>query len=144
MGIRSVLFAAAAAMSACGAASAIEVQNLEGFERYFGRYAPGGDCTKQPQVVIDREGFAFTGGPALPKATRPEYAASYMGNYYQGIGHWFFPYPVEPRPYVLTIDADETPGKLALEVFEFDYRGGPKLPDKYRPYLAASPYAKCR
>jgi len=133
-----------AALVAGGSADAIEVQNLDGFESYFGRYAPGGDCTKQPQVVIDREGFSFTGGPALPKATRPDYAASYMGNFYQGIGHWFFPYTAEPRPYVLTIDADETPGKLTLEVFEFDYRGGPTLPDRYRPYIAASPYAKCR
>ena len=144
MGVRNVVFAVAAAVSVCGPAGAIEVQNLEGFERYFGRYAHAGDCTKQPQIVIDREGFAFTGGPELPKASHPEYAASYMGNQYEGIGHWFFPYPVEPRPYLLNIDADETPGKLTLEVFEFDHNGGPKLPDKYRPYVAASPYRKCR
>ncbi|HRP71884.1 MAG TPA: hypothetical protein PK743_04500 [Luteimonas sp.] len=125
-------------------AGAIEVQNLDGFEQYFGRYAPGGDCAKQPQVVIDREGFAFTGGPELPKATQPEYAASYMGNFYEGIGLWFFPYRSEPRPYVLTLNADETPGKLTLEVYDFDYQGGPKLPDRYRPYLSASPYLKCR
>jgi len=127
-----------------GSSAAIEVDNLDGFEQHFGRYAPGGDCAKQPQVVIDREGFAFTGGPELPKATQPEYAASYMGNYYEGIGLWFFPYRSEPRPYVLALNADETPGRLTLEAYEFDYHGGPKLPDKYRPYIAASPYLKCR
>lgn len=119
---------------------AIEVENLDGFEDHFGRYAPSGDCAKQPQIVIDRGGFAFEGGPALPKATRPEYAASYGGNFYQGIALWFFPYAAEPRPYLLTLNAEETPGKLVLEVFEFD---DASLPAQYRPYVAASPYAKC-
>ena len=127
-----------------GAAAAIEVDDLGAFEEHFGRYAPGGDCSRQPQVVVGREGFAFEGGPELPKATRPDYAASFMGNFYEGIGLWFFPYPAEPRPYVLVLNADETPGKLTLEAYDFDYQGGPKLPDKYRPYIAASPYLKCR
>ena len=123
---------------------AIEVENLDGFEDHFGRYAPDGDCAKQPQIVIDRSGFSFEGGPALPKATRPEYAASYGGNFYEGIAQWFFPYTAEPRPFLLTLNAEEAPGKLVLEAFEFDYAGGPKLPAQYRPYVAASPYAKCR
>lgn len=136
--------AAFAALCACAAAQAIEVANLDGFEQHFGRYAPGGDCSKQPQVVVDRAGFAFTGGPVLPKATQPEYAASFMGNFYEGISLVFFPYRVEPRPYLLTINADETPGRLTLQGYDFDYEGGPRLPDRYRPYIAASPYLKCR
>jgi len=135
---------AATLVLACALPSAaIPVDSLEGFEQYFGRYAPGGDCARQPQIVIDRSGFAFEGGPALPLATQPEYAASYMGNYYEGIGLFFFPYPVEPRPFLLTLNADETPGVLKLEVYDFDYQGGPVLPDEYRPYIAGSPYLKC-
>lgn len=127
-----------------GPSPAIEVDNLDGFEQHFGRYAPGGDCAKQPRIAIDREGFSFEAGPALPKATRADYAASFRGNFYQGISLTFFPYAAEPRPYVLTLDADETPGRLTLEVYDFDYQGGPRLPDRYRPYIAASPYLKCR
>ena len=122
---------------------AIEVRDLDSFETQFGRYAPGGDCARQPQIVVGRDGFAFEGGPPLPRATRPDYAASFRGNFYEGISLTFFPYAAEPRPYVLTLNADETPGRLTLEVYDFDYRGGPKLPERYRPYIAASPYLKC-
>lgn len=135
---------AASLMLSAAPSAAIEVENLDGFEKHFGRYAPGGDCSKRPQVVVDRTGFAFEGGPALEKATRPEYAASFMGNFYEGISVFFFPYPVEPRPFLLTLDADETPGVMTIQGYDHDYPGGPKLPDKYRPYIAASPYAKCK
>lgn len=136
---------AAALALACPATSfAVEVDNLDGFEQHFGRYAPGGDCGRQPQIVIDRSGFAFEGGPALPAATRPEHVASYMGNFYEGISQFFFPYPAESRPFLLTLNAGEKPGVLTLEPYEFDYEGGPRLPDQYRPYVAGSPYLKCR
>lgn len=142
--VMSVAMAAGLLAFAAWPSAAIEVDDLDGFGEHFGRYAPGGDCSRQPQVAVDREGFAFEGGPELPKATRPDYAASFMGNYYEGIGLWFFPYRSEPRPYLLALNADETPGKLTLEAYDFDYQGGPKLPDRYRPYIAASPYLKCR
>lgn len=125
-------------------ASAIEVQNLEGFEEHFGRYAPGGDCKRQPQVVVDRSGFTFEGGPPLPKSTRPDYAASFMGNDYEGISLTFFPYTVEPRPFVLIFNAGEAPGVMTMEPHDLGYPGGPAMPEKYRPYLAGSPYRKCR
>lgn len=126
-----------------GPTTAIEVDNLDGYEAHFGRYAPGGDCSKQPQVVIDRDGFAFDGGPALDKATRPVAVLSYMGNFYEGISLFFFPYPVEPRPFLLALNAGEKPGVMTIQGYDHDYPGGPKLPDKYRPYIAGSPYLKC-
>lgn len=131
-------------MAPWGAVHAIEVENLDGFEEHFGRYAPGGDCSRQPQVVVAREGFTFEGGPVLPKATRPEYAASFMGNFYEGISLTFFPYPTEPRPYLLTLNAEEKKGRMTLGAYDFEYSGGPKLPKKYRPYIAGSPYLKCK
>lgn len=137
-------FAAAFALAGAAPSHAIEVDNLDGFEQHFGRYAPGGDCARQPQIVVDRGGFAFEGGPALPKAARPEYAASFMGNFYEGISLAFFPYTAQPRPLLLMLNADERPGVLTVQVFDYDYPGGPKLPDRYRPYIAGSPYRKCR
>src|SRR3546814_15436943 len=70
----------------------------------FRSYAPGGDCGKQPQIVVSHSGFAFEGGPALPAATRPDYMASFMGNFYEGISEFFLPYPAEPRPFLLTLN----------------------------------------
>lgn len=138
------VIAATLALAFAAPSAAIEVDNLDGFEQHFGRYAPGGDCGRQPQVVISREGFKFEGGPALPAATRPDYAASFMGNFYEGISLSFFPYPAEPRPFLLTLNADEKEGVLTLQAYDFDYKGGPRLPDEYRPYIDGSPYLKCR
>src|SRR3546814_6191413 len=87
--------------------------------------------------------LAFEGGPALPAATRPDYMASFMGNFYEGISEFFLPYPAEPRPFLLTLNAGEKEGVLALEPYDFDYKGGPRLPDRYRPYVAGSPYLRC-
>ena len=141
---RAIGLAAALALAFAVPSIAVEVDNLDGFEQHFGRYAPGGDCAKQPQIVVSRGGFAFEGGPALPAVTRPEYMASFMGNFYEGISQFFLPYPAEPRPFLLTLNAGEKEGVLALEPYDFDYKGGPRLPDKYRPYIAGSPYLKCR
>lgn len=138
------IIAATLALAFAVPSIAVEVGNLDGFEQHFGRYAPGGDCGRQPQVVVSREGFSFEGGPALPAATRPDYAASFMGNFYEGISQFFLPYPAEPRPFLLTLNAGEEEGVLALEPYDFDYEGGPRLPDKYRPYIAGSPYLRCR
>lgn len=135
--------AALVLLLACPFAHAIEVADLKGFEQHFGRYGPGGDCSRQPQVVVGLAGFSFEGGPALPSATRPEYAASFMGNFYEGSSLFFFPYAEEPRPLLLTLNAGEKPGVLAIEGYDHDYPGGPALPERYRPYIAASPYLRC-
>src|SRR3546814_20423447 len=66
-----------------------------------------------------------------------------MGNFYEGISEFFLPYPAEPRPFLLTLNAGEKEGVLALEPYDFDYKGGPRLPDRYRPYVAGSPYLRC-
>lgn len=126
------------------AVSAIEVDSLEAFREHHGRYAPGGDCARQPRIAIDDHGFTFEGGPALPAATRPEFAASYMGNFYEGISLFFFPYTTQPMPLLVTLNAGEKPGVLTVEAHDHDYPGGPKLPEQYRPYVAASPYLRCR
>ncbi len=32
---------------------------MKGFEALFGRYAPGGDCAREPRVVVDATGIAL-------------------------------------------------------------------------------------
>jgi hypothetical protein len=79
---------------AVGSAMAIEVKGLAGFEDLFGRYAPGGDCTGQPQILVDAAGFGFEAGSgARPVSSNaPEWAASHGPRDYQGITRWFFPF----------------------------------------------------
>ena len=98
-------------------AAAVPLTHLRDFEALHGRYAPGGDCRRQPQIVVDAAGIAFTGGPPLPRADRPDYAATFMGPAYTGIALTFFPYADEPRPLLLTFNAAETPGRRVDTVF---------------------------
>jgi hypothetical protein len=128
-----------------GMVQAIDVKNLDGFEALFGRYAPGGNCKKQPQIIVDRSGFTFETAGKSERATHPEYAASYGGNFYEGISLWFFPYfdPDKDRPLLLTFNAGEKKGVLAVDT-EYNYSGGPKLPAKYQALVKGSPYKVCK
>lgn len=131
--------------AAAGSAHAIGLTNLEGFEQLFGRYAPAGDCKRQPHIVVDKTGFTFEVAGQTEKATQPEYAASYGGNFYEGISLWFFPYydPNKDRPLLLTFNANEQKGVLAVDT-EYNYPGGPQLPTQYQALVDGSPYAVCR
>ena len=133
------------ALMITGTAQAIDVKNLDGFEAIFGRYAPAGDCKRQPQIVVDKTGFTFETAGKTEKATHPEYAASYGGNFYEGISLWFFPYfdPDKDRPLLLTFNADEKKGVLAVGT-EYNYPGGPKLDAKYQALVNGSPYKVCQ
>ena len=42
-----------------GIAGAVEISDMKGFEALFGRYAPGGDCAREPRVVVDATGIAI-------------------------------------------------------------------------------------
>ena len=39
--------------------AAVEMHDLKGLEQIFGRYAPGGDCTRQPRILVDVSGPFF-------------------------------------------------------------------------------------
>lgn len=144
IGILTILVLCSA-MMITGEAQAIEVKNLDGFEAIFGRYAPGGHCSKQPHILVDKTGFTFEVTGKSEKATHPEYAASYGGNFYEGISLWFFPYfdPDKDRPLLLTFNADEQKGVLAVAT-EYNYPGGPKLDAKYQLLVNGSPYKVCK
>src|SRR3546814_10973204 len=59
------IIAATLALAFAVPSAAVEVDNLDAFKQHFCRYAPGGDCGKQPQIVVRHSGLAFEGGQAL-------------------------------------------------------------------------------
>ncbi|RZA22173.1 MAG: hypothetical protein EOP93_00940 [Lysobacteraceae bacterium] len=135
------------AVACVAPAFAVGLDSMKGFEAIFGRYGPNGDCTKYPQVVIDAAGFALDRGKGrVERANRPEYAASYMGNSYDGIAQVFFPYwnDAGPNPFTATVNANEKRGALLVEGHDFGWKGGPPMPPRYQPWLQGSPYAKCK
>jgi hypothetical protein len=141
--IASLLLAVASAMPLT--AGAVPVENLKGFEALFGRYAPGGDCKRQPQFVVDVAGFTFEVAGKAEKVTNAEYAASFGGNGYQGIQQWFFPFvgPQETHPILLTFNAAEKPGVVTVEHYDEGTPGGPKASARNAALVKGSPYAKC-
>lgn len=134
-----------AGLFAATAAGAVPLTHLDDFRQLHGRYVPAGDCGRQPQIVVDRSGFGFEIGTIREHAATPEFAASYGGNYYQGISLWFFPWfgDDSPKPLLLVFNADEQPGVLVVEANDHDYPGGPALPARYRTLVQGSPYLRC-
>jgi hypothetical protein len=131
--------------SAAGAARAIEVQNLEGLEDIFGRYAPGGDCAREPRITVERSGLTFEGAGPTEKVTNPEYAASYGGNFYEGISKWIFPFRSGGGyPILMSFNADEKKGALTITPHDEGFQGGPKLSPRNQKLVSGSPYALCR
>jgi hypothetical protein len=134
-----------ALMCLAGAASAVEVSDLKGFEDLFGRYAPGGDCRRTPQVVVDVAGFTFEVDGRQEVVTNPEYAAAYGPHDYSGISQWFFPFRIKDGyPVLMTFNHDEKKGVLAIDPQDQGYPGGPKLSARHQALVSGSPYARCK
>ena len=145
IGVWTVMVGVAALAS--GSAAAVGLEDMKGFEPLFGHYGPKRDCTRYPQVVIDAAGFALDQGQGrVERANKPEYAASFMGDSYDGIARVFFPYWKDegPNPFVVTVNANEKRGTLLIEGHDFGWKGGPPMPARYQPWLKGSPYAKCK
>lgn len=141
-----VSFLLAAASVVPLTAGAIGVENLKDFEALYGRYAPGGDCKRQPQFVVDVSGFTFEVAGKAEKVTNSEYAASFGGNGYRGIQQWFFPFvgPQETHPILLTFNAAEKPGVVTVEHYDEGTPGMPKASARNAALVQGSPYAKCK
>ena len=138
--------AGAVSFAAIAPAGAVTLENLEHFKSLYGRYGPGGDCSKYPQVVIDAAGFALDHGQGkVERANRPEYSASFFGPEYEGITGAFWPYwnDAGGNPFVVFTNYDEKPGALVVEPHDFGWKGGPPMPARYQPWLQGSPYARC-
>ncbi len=133
------------AFFAAGQADAVTIKALKGMrlETLYGRYAPGGDCTRKPVISVDDAGFGFDVGGRVLRPVPFEYAASYGGRDYAGISSWFFPFIVnddDMGPLLLTMNADEKRGRL---IIESNLAPGQRLAPDMAVVLRGSPYAKC-
>jgi len=137
--------ALAAALAAAEAACAVTVDDLSGLEEHFGRYAPGGDCSRQPRILVERAGMSFEVGGKTEKVTRMEWAVSYGGNAYDGISQWLFPFGSPGSyPILMTFNEGEKKGVLAITPHDEGFPGGPPLGARNRALVDGSPYAKCK
>ena len=126
-------------------AQAVEVTDLKGLEDIYGRYAPAGDCKRQPRIVVDVTGLTFEVDGKTQKATKVEYAASYGPQDYAGIMKVIFPFTsANGWPIIMTFNADEKPGALGIEGHDEGYQGGPALNPFHEALVSASPYGRCK
>lgn len=125
------------------AAAAEDSLPASAFGETFGRYAPGGDCQREPQVVVAATGLEITFGGSTDRIARPDVAWSFGGNYYQGISLWLFPYGGDERPVLLTLNAGEKPGVMLIEPHDRGYPGGPALSPRHAALAKGSPYLRC-
>jgi hypothetical protein len=126
-------------------AGAVEVTSLAGLEDIFGRYAPGGDCKRQPQILVEYSGLTFELPGATEKVTNPEYAASYGAHDYTGISKWIFPFRIaDGYSILMTFNANEQKGVLLIEPHDEGWAGGPPPGPRNKALVAGSPYARCK
>jgi hypothetical protein len=136
--------ALAATLAAPGASLAVTVDDLAGLEEHFGRWAPGGDCKREPRIHVERAGMTFEVGGAREKVSRMEWAVSYGGNSYEGISDWIFPFGSEGNHSILmTFNDGEKKGVLAITPHDEGWQGGPPLGARNAALVAGSPYARC-
>lgn len=142
---RSSFAALAATLLLPGLSGAIEIEGLKDFAALHGRYAPAGDCSKKPQILVEAAGFTFEVNGGKEQATRVEFAASYGGNTYEGITQWFFPFRnANGWPVIMAFNAGEKPGVLTIEPNDEGWKGGPALSARNQALVKGSPYAKCK
>jgi hypothetical protein len=134
-----------AAVAATGPAGAVEVNGMKDFAALHGRYAPGGQCEKQPRFTVDASGIAFEVTGATDKVERLEFAASYGGMQYEGISLWFFPFRnANGWPVLITFNADETAGRVTITPHDEGWPDGPKLAARHHALVIGSPYQRCQ
>lgn len=114
------------------AAQALPLSNLygQGVDHIFGSYAPSGDCSKEPRVVIDRNGMLFRANGREVRPERVEYALTFLGPSYDGITAVFFPFPVNSNDYgrvIMFVNDGEKPGVIR---FDSDLPRGER-PDRF-------------
>jgi hypothetical protein len=136
---------AVAALGSSIAANAVELNGLAGLDNIFGRYAPGGDCKKQPQILVDVTGLTFDVGGKQEKVTNPENVLGYAGPDYQGPDIWLFPFRLKDGYSILmTFNAMGKKGVLTIDPQDEGYQGGPKASPRNQALISGSPYARCK
>lgn len=134
---------------ACLQAQAVEINDMKDFSDLHGRYAPAGDCKRQPQIVVDAGGMTFEVAAAKTRVTNPEFAASFFGgasDNYEGISRVFFPFRnnQDSYPIIMMFNADEKKGILTIDGHEEGWKGGPPFTPRNKALVAGSPYSRCK
>ncbi len=134
-----------AALGSSLAAHAVELSGLKGLEGIFGRYAPGGDCKRQPQVVADVTGLTFEVGGKKETVTNPEQALNFAGPDYEGPAVWLFPFRMgDGYAILMTFNENAQLGTMTITPQDEGYPGGPKLSPRNQALVSGSPYRRCR
>lgn len=133
---------------ACLQVQAVEIKGMKDFSDLPGRYAPAGDCKRQPQIVVDAGGMTFEVAGVKARVTNPEFAASYFGgasDNYEGISRVFFPFrnSQDGYPIIMMFNADEKRGVLTIDGHDEGWKGGPALTPRHQALVAGSPYSRC-
>jgi hypothetical protein len=141
-------FAAIAVVVSCvatGSAAAVELTELDGLEGIYGRYAPAGDCQREPRITVEHSGITFELAGQTDKPGKVEFAASYSAPDYAGILKVIFPFTnASGYPIVMFFNQDEKPGALDIQGHDEGWQGGPPLAARYQALVEASPYARCK
>lgn len=127
------------------AAHALPLSNLEGqgLDHIFGSYAPSGDCSKEPRVVIDQSGMLFRAKGREVTSHKVEYALSFMGPSYEGITAVFFPFPISNDDLgrvVMFVNDDERPGVIR---FEADLPPGERADPFHAAFTSGGLFTRC-
>ncbi|MAF63331.1 MAG: hypothetical protein CL680_17970 [Blastomonas sp.] len=143
---RLVLAGASLSALASANAHALPLTDLEGqgVDHIFGSYAPGGDCSKEPRVVIDQKGMLFRAKGREVRPQRVEYALTFMGPSYEGMTAVFFPFPVSENDYgrvIMFVNDDEKPGVIR---FDADLPPGGRPDPFHAAFTNGGPFALCK
>jgi hypothetical protein len=133
----------------CLQAQAVEINDMKDFADLHGRYAPAGDCRRQPQIVVDPGGMTFEMAASRTRITNLEFAASFFGgasDNYEGISKVFFPFRnhQDGYPIIMMFNADEKHGLLTIAGHDEGWKGGPALTPRNKILVSGSPYARCK
>ena len=119
----------------CGPVGAMEVP-----KDLAGRYAPRGDCTREPRLTVDTQGILVQYGGKQSKLAPVDVCLSCAGGVrYQGIEVQIGPQTNGgPQPFVFRFNANEKRGTVIIEKLD------KKVPPIVTTMVAGSPYLRCR
>jgi hypothetical protein len=142
--LAAALLTGAASVATCNIAIAVELNGLQGHDSLFGEYGPGGDCKREPHVIVDASGITVVVSGQPEKATVLEEVLGFAGPDYNGISKWFFPFKTSAGyPVMMTFNDEEKPGRLTVGGHDEGWQGGPKLSPRNQALVDGSPYQRC-
>lgn len=106
-----------------------------------GQYAPRGDCTREPRLIVDGQGITVRSDGKQSKLAPVDVCRTCVGGTrYEGIEVWIGPNTKGgDQPFVFRFNANEKRGTVLVE--QLDKKALPPIVGKM---VAGSPYMRCR